>query len=118
MNISESSNQSPIVCTRELDVFSREQRERYQIARQQLKSTLQEVQELPDGYAFRFSAETVNILNLAEYITFERLCCRFFKFELEVEREEGPVWLRLTGGEGVKEFLGAEIASAENKVGG
>ena len=118
MSIAESSNESPIACTREQGVFSPEQKERYQIARQQLKSTLQEVQELPDGYAFRFSSETVNILNLAEFITFERLCCRFFKFELEVEREEGPVWLRLTGGEGVKDFLRAEIASAESKVGG
>ena len=118
MSIAESSNESQIACTREQGVFSPEQKERYQIARQQLKSTLQEVQELPDGYAFRFSSETVNILNLAEYITLERLCCRFFKFELEIEREEGPVWLRLTGGEGVKDFLRAEIASAESKVGG
>ncbi len=100
------------------DVSCPEQRERHQTVGQQLKSTLQEVQELPDGYAFQYSAETVNILNLAEFITFERLCCRFFKFELEVEREEGPVWLRLTGGEGVKDFLRAEIASAESKVGG
>jgi len=118
MSIADSSNESPIACTRELGVFSSEQKERHQTVRQQLKSTLQEVQELPDGYAFRFSAETVSILTLAEFITFERLCCRFFKFELEVEREEGPAWLRLTGGEGVKDFLRAEIASAESKVGG
>ena len=109
MSITERSIESPIACTRELDVFSPEQRERHQTVGQQLKSAVQEVQELPDGYALRFSAETVSILSLAEFITFERLCCRFFNFGLEVEREEGPLWVRITGGEGVKEFLRAEI---------
>ncbi len=109
MSIAERSNKSPIACTRELDVFSPEQRERHETVGQQLKSAVQEVQELSDGYALRYSAETVSVLTLAEFITFERLCCPFLHFGLEVECEEGPVWLRLTGDEGVKEFLRAEI---------
>lgn len=35
----------------------------------------------------------------------ERVCCSFFRFELKAGRQEEPVWLRITGGEGVKEFL-------------
>ena len=32
-------------------------------------------------------------------------CCRFFNFSVEVEPHREPLWLRLTGGEGVKELL-------------
>lgn len=35
----------------------------------------------------------------------ERLCCPFFDFILEVGREGGPVWLALSGGPGVKDYL-------------
>ncbi len=63
----------------------------------------QEVRELPDGYGFRFSAD--EFPTIAEFIANERLCCPFFNFGLEVTPERGPVWLRLTGREGVKDFL-------------
>ena len=42
---------------------------------------------------------------IAKFIENERLCCPFFNFGLEVEPNSGPLWLRLTGGEGVKEIL-------------
>jgi hypothetical protein len=63
------------------------------------------VRELADGYALRLPAENGMILSVAEFITLERMCCPFFSFELEVGRDEGALWLKLTGREGVKEFL-------------
>jgi hypothetical protein len=45
----------------------------------------------------------------AEFMTLERLCCPFLTLTLEVERERGPLWLTLTGREGVKPFLQAEL---------
>ena len=100
-------NESPITC--QLGAFTAEQSERYETVRQHMRAAVQEVRALPDGYAFRFSAQPSTILTVAEFITFERLCCRFFNFVLEVEPEDGPLWLRLTGGEGVKEFLQFEL---------
>ncbi|HEY9710052.1 MAG TPA: hypothetical protein V6D48_17730, partial [Oculatellaceae cyanobacterium] len=44
-------------------------------------------------------------LAIAKFIENERLCCPFFRFGLDVEPNSGPLWLRLTGGEGVKEIL-------------
>lgn len=35
----------------------------------------------------------------------ERLCCPFLRFLVEVEPNSGPLWMRLTGREGAKEFL-------------
>jgi hypothetical protein len=39
------------------------------------------------------------------------LCCPFFGFALEMEPEGGAVWLSLTGREGVKPFIIAEIGN-------
>jgi hypothetical protein len=40
-----------------------------------------------------------------EFIAVERKCCPFFAFELVFEPQEGPMWLRLKGPEGVKSFI-------------
>lgn len=68
-------------------------------------SNCQEVAEMAEGYAFRFPGEAEWAAKLVEFIGFERKCCPFFTFELAFEPQEGPMWLRLTGPEGVKAFV-------------
>ena len=68
-----------------------------------------EVRELSNGYSVRLPTDGSAIRDAAEYITLERLCCPFFDFALKAEREGGPVWLNLTGREGVKEFARLEF---------
>ncbi len=70
-----------------------------------LYSQVQEIQELPNGYAWRLPSAPQILLLLAEDLNMERLCCPFVHYTLEIERNRGPFWLRMTGGEGVKEFL-------------
>ena len=41
----------------------------------------------------------------------ERRCCRFLRFRLTVEPDEGPMVLELTGPEGTRDFLSVLIAS-------
>ncbi len=72
----------------------------------------QHIDELPDGYGFRFPGDAEWALRLAEFITFERKCCPFFRFELLFEPGQEPVWLRLTGQPGTKEFILAELGEA------
>jgi hypothetical protein len=69
------------------------------------------IRELPNGYAFRLSNESDVLLRAAEFVSLERLCCPFFGFALEVEPEGGAVWLSLTGREGVKPFIMAEVGN-------
>lgn len=85
------------------------QRQRWEALIGQLITTKQEVRELKDGYAFRFQADSATLRDLAEFIGYERLCCPFFDFELAVEREGGPLWLRLKGRPGVKAFIKSEF---------
>ncbi len=97
----------PVAC--DLTVLSAGQRERKRLLQQRLRADVQEIRELPDGYAFRHSSESSVCLAIAEFITLERLCCPFFDFGFEVERNGGPLWLRMTGGEDAKQVLREEL---------
>lgn len=84
-------------------------RKRHGEVTKQLRAATKEERELPDGYAFRFASEQSTILLVSEFIARERLCCPFFKFEMVVEPEDGPLWMRLHGDEGVKDFIRLEF---------
>jgi hypothetical protein len=102
-----TANESPIAC--DLTALSAEQRVHRQALAQRMHAAAREICELPNGYAFRFSADPVLCLAVAEFMTLERLCCPFFTFALEMEPEGGAMWLRLTGRDGVKQFLQVEL---------
>lgn len=70
---------------------------------------VQEVRELADGFAFRLMNEEAILMQVAAFMAKERLCCPFFGFRIEMEPEGGPLWLTMTGREGVKPFIKTEI---------
>ena len=107
------TKESPFACN--VAGLTTEQRQRYLALAKKLHNTKQEIRELADGYAIRFSVESSTIQDLAEFITYERLCCPFFDLEIAVEREGGPAWLKLRGREGVKEFIRTEFGINENR---
>src|SRR5213596_392259 len=65
--------------------------------------------ELPDGYEFELPPDKGTYQLLTEWAFQERLCCRFFDLDVRFEREKGPLWLRLTGRPGTKEFIKEEF---------
>ena len=98
----------PIAC--DLTAIPVEVRETHMSEVKSLFAKVQEVREVPDGQAFRFGNDPGIVLELANFVEYERLCCPFFAFGIEVEAGGGPLWLRLTGGEGVKEFWQAMLS--------
>lgn len=82
-----------------------ERRERWVAVVKDLYRSVQEVKELSDGYALRLPTQDDILALAAEEISYERLCCPFMAYTLEVEANHGPLWLKMTGGAGVKEFL-------------
>jgi hypothetical protein len=66
--------------------------------------------ELPNGYEFQFPADSKTLAIVTEWAAGERLCCPFFDIQLRMEPDRGPLWLRLTGKKGVKEFLRTDMA--------
>lgn len=102
-----SADEIPIVCTP--GALTIAQRERYMAVRARLDGFRRGLDDLPDGVGLRFSAEAKSVLVLAEFITLERLCCPFLRFSLEVRPGADEVRLLLTGREGVRHFLRAEL---------
>jgi hypothetical protein len=68
-----------------------------------------EIMELPDGCGVRFPNNRSLFIALSEWITLEQLCCPFLTLSLELHRDQGPIWLKATGEDGVKNFLRAEL---------
>jgi hypothetical protein len=106
------SDQTALAC--DLTALNPGQRERYQYVREQLRESQQEIREVPNGYAFRYPVDASIFSLLVEFMDLEGRCCPFLNFALDVKTERGPVWLTLTGPEGVKEFLRAELSLDEN----
>jgi len=72
-----------------------------------LRSLKTSVRELPDGFEFQYPSDMKTYQLVAEWAAGERVCCPFFEIDLRSEPEGGPLWLRLTGRDGVKEFIHA-----------
>jgi hypothetical protein len=103
----------PIACQREAGVFSPEIQMRHKEIWNEIVGNITGIDELDNGYAFIFPKVDALFQMLAEYVTYERHCCPFFHFSLELESTADIVRLRLTGGEDVKNFLTFELASGE-----
>ena len=99
-----ATNDLPIVCDPTPLTEAQKQHWIDEIA-PKLYKAVQEIQELPDGYAWRLPSEPEILMLLAEDLNFERLCCPFLRYTLEIEPNHGAFWLRMTGSEGVKDFL-------------
>jgi hypothetical protein len=98
---------SPFSC--DLSTLDKEQRKRHDMVAKDLFPKHLEIKELPDGYGFRFPNNRLLFTTLSEWITLEQLCCPFLTLSLELQRDQGPIWLKATGKDGVKNFLRAEL---------
>ena len=66
--------------------------------------------ETEKGYEFQFSPPDVTIADLADWVAAESKCCPFFDFHIDLENEGKLICLRLTGAEGIKQFLRSEFS--------
>ena len=102
-----SDVETVFVCN--LGVMNQEERARYIALSRKLKSASEERRELDNGYAFKLAVAKISLVEIAEWITFERRCCPFFNLQIEAEPNDGPLWLRMTGAVGIKQCILSEI---------
>lgn len=100
------------VFTCNMNAISPEQRPAHQQLAERLFISKHAVYELPNGYRFEFSAES--LVMLAQFISLERLCCPFFNFAIQVNANSDTLSLQLTGTEGVKAFIRVEFGELLN----
>jgi hypothetical protein len=94
----------PIACR--LDALTADERKRQEALRAELDAAIVERRETADGYRFIYRAGPAVLGAAAEWIAIERRCCPFLDFTLTWRADaEGPA-LELSGGPGVKAFIG------------
>lgn len=89
--------------------LSGEERARHEALTKKLLANRQETIETEKGYEFQFSPADVSVAEVAEWVVAESKCCSFFDFHIDLEKEGTLICLRLTGTEGVKQFIRAEF---------
>jgi len=92
------------------------ERARYKVLGEKLKAAKAETKEEANGYAFRINPAEASLVDLAEWVNFEKRCCPFFDFEISLAREGGPLWLKVSGREGVKQFISDEFGFGSRQV--
>ena len=102
-----AEKESPFACNR-LALTPEIRKRHFDELGPQLRDLKTGVRELSNGYEFSFPADSKTFALLAEWVDQERLCCPFFDIDLRVEREGGPLRLRLTGRPGTKDFIRAD----------
>jgi hypothetical protein len=107
-NSANGKAETPFFCDR--TALTPEQRKRQQELSKVLRSSVLGIQELPDGFEFEFPYDPSNYQALTEFTPLERSCCPFFDISIRLEREGRKLWWRLTGRDGVKQFIHAEFS--------
>jgi hypothetical protein len=79
----------------------------YELGRRLLGELAQERIDLPSGIAVRL--DSGEFQQVARFIDNERKCCPFLHVEVEIGPGTGPMWLRLTGPQGTRELIEAEL---------
>jgi hypothetical protein len=102
----------PLAC--DLDALAPAEREQQAATFEQLRQQVLAVEELADGWAVQLPTAASTLLLAARFIENERRCCPFFDFTLHVTPDAGPIWLRITGRPGVKDFLAGAFAPGDS----
>lgn len=102
--------ESPFACNRAA-LSAQARRRHFDELSPALRARKKSIRELRDGFEFEFPSDTATLQLVSEWAIGERLCCPFFDIEVHAEREGGSLWLRLTGREGVKQFIRSDFAA-------
>ena len=100
-----SSEGPPLACVPGA-IAADERAAHFELIRRLFGQAAEERRDEANGYAFRFAGD--ELASIARFVANERKCCPFLSFTIEAGGD-GPVWLRMTGPAGTREFLQAEL---------
>jgi hypothetical protein len=92
-----------------LDALDEDERARRAALQADLRPRVLEIRSVPSGYALRIAPGEASRVEIEVYISLERRCCPFLRFAIEEDEDGDWLWLRVTGLEGVKEYLAGEL---------
>jgi hypothetical protein len=100
-NAQAEQNELPIAC----NLSGAELEARKEDITENVFSMYEQVDELPDGYAFKFPGDDEWAGRLLKFVLEERQCCPFFTFDLTFEPQLAAIWLHLRGSNDIKAFV-------------
>jgi hypothetical protein len=92
-----------------IKALSGKERARHKELTEKLLAARNETIETETGYEFQYRPDKVTIAEVAEWVVAESKCCPFFDFHIDLENQGRLVCLRLTGREGIKDFIRSEF---------
>jgi hypothetical protein len=101
-----ADDSAPLAC--DMKAISAGERPRYNELIKRLRIAVQDQNELKDGYAYRLDTKKIALPEVAEWITMERLCCPFLRFQPNV-KANGESQLTIQGPDGAKAILREEF---------
>jgi hypothetical protein len=104
--VSVAKRSTPIACVPGA-IPSEERAAHFVLARRLFAEVAESREPLPDGYVFRLPADALG--SVAQFVANERKCCPFMRFEIVVSAESDSIVLRMTGPEGTRNILDAEL---------
>jgi hypothetical protein len=107
------TTQSKFYCN--MKALSHVERARHLLLTGKLIMTRKDIVEMENGYELQFSPSSISVADLANWVTAESKCCPFFDFHIDLEQEGRLLCLRLTGEDGIKEFIRSEFKVAAKK---
>jgi hypothetical protein len=91
----------PIICT----LQPGELRERREGLLAELGRRVRGREGRVDGVRLEFAPGGDTLALLASVVDAERQCCRFLRFGIQVQPDDGPIYLDVAGPPGTREFL-------------
>jgi hypothetical protein len=101
----ESREEQNLACR--INALNPTQQAKHQTILKQILSIKHEVKEISAGYEINFPYDPSLFLKISEWIHLEHLCCPFFTFNIQLQREK--VQLSITGSDQVKRLLREQI---------
>lgn len=74
-----------------------------------LKKKMREKKELKNGFAYKFDNTKMILDELTSFVSDEKECCDFLSFKIFQSTDKKATWLEISGPEGVKDFITAEL---------
>jgi hypothetical protein len=102
-----SERQPPIAC--DLTALDAHEREHRTALAKRVYAAIVGRRELPNGYALKLDRQKLSQSDVEAWTALEGKCCPFLNFA--ILPIDGVLWLHLTGGAGVKEFLKADMGA-------
>jgi hypothetical protein len=98
--------EAPLACN--INAIPGNDQARYRDLMTRLRASIRGRTELPFGYSYTLTTESLSLPELADWVTLERLCCPFLNFLIEIDAA-GVVHLTVRGPKGVKQVLEEEF---------